>query len=82
MLRYLRWKPEFEEVDFLMCTIPILCLILAGLNKPLLGYFGHPTLFMVEPDDRYRFWQDFQQLANENGVVFMVSDGFLQMQYE
>ena len=54
------------------------------LNKPIVGYFGHPLLFMVpdSPDTRDNFWRSFQGMARGRAVAFAVSDPFLQMQYE
>ncbi|CAD7964798.1 unnamed protein product [Amoebophrya sp. A120] len=52
-------------------------------RKNLLGYFGHPMLFMVGESQRDYVFRQFRKLltANKNNV-FSVSDPFLQMQYE
>lgn len=61
----------------LLCTLPILCFLFADLGWNLLGYFGHPLLFMVADEDKGAIidW------ARTN-LDYVVSDPFLAMQYE
>jgi len=71
-------------VDIFLCTVASLCLLAEKVDLPILGYFGHPLLFMV-PDSstaREDFWDRWTHLAARHSVQFAVSDPFLQMQYE
>lgn len=72
------------KVDVFLCTVAYLCLLAEGLDLPVLGYFGHPLLFMVPREDRVRedFWPRFVRMASSPNVGFAVSDPFLQMQYD
>lgn len=75
---------RLRDVDVFMCTIAYLCLVVAELKMPTLGYFGHPPLFMVPSDVSIReeFWSRFMSMAVSPWVEFAVSDPFLQMQYQ
>lgn len=72
------------QVDALLCTVAYLCLLGEGLGLPVLGYFGHPLLFMVPRRAKAReaFWPRFAAMAASQTVGFAVSDPFLQMQYD
>eukprot|EP00929_Paragymnodinium_shiwhaense_P006773 TRINITY_DN110732_c0_g1_i1.p1 TRINITY_DN110732_c0_g1~~TRINITY_DN110732_c0_g1_i1.p1 ORF type:complete len:632 (-),score=93.15 TRINITY_DN110732_c0_g1_i1:41-1936(-) len=75
---------RLAQVDAFLCTVAYLCLLVADLNLPVLGYFGHPLLFMVPRTDeeRRRYWPRFVEMAKLDSVGFAVSDAFLQMQYD
>ncbi|CAE8684064.1 unnamed protein product, partial [Polarella glacialis] len=40
---------RLNSVDIFLCTVAYLCLLVGNLDLPVIGYFGHPLLFMV-PD--------------------------------
>ena len=69
--------------DLFICTVPWLCLLVADLGKPLIGYFGHPVSFQVRREDQPVFLSDFRDLMlrQEPRTQFIVTDPFLQMQY-
>ncbi|CAK0793895.1 unnamed protein product [Prorocentrum cordatum] len=69
-------------VDVFLCTVPYLCLLVADLHTPVLGYFGHPLLFLVPASARESFWSRFVAMAASDSFGLAVSDPFLQMQYE
>jgi len=75
---------RLAQVDAFLCTVAYLCLLAEGLGLPVLGYFGHPLLFMVPRSDAAResFWPRFHAMAASETVGFAVSDPFLQMQYD
>lgn len=75
---------RFRRVDIFLCTVAYLCLLAETSNLPVLGYFGHPLLFMVPKNARVRedFWSRFVRMAGSRNVGFAVSDPFLQMQFE
>lgn len=75
-------RPRLGAVDAFLCTVPYLCILVEKLNFPVLGYFGHPLLFMVPKEQREAFWPRFASMARSRPVGFAVSDPFLQMQYE
>ena len=54
-----------SQVDLFLCTIAYLCLLAEHLDKPIIGYFGHPLLFMVPDVEETRedFWQSFVGMA-------------------
>lgn len=72
------------QVDMFLCTVAYLCLLGENLGVPVLGYFGHPLLFMVPRTSAARdaFWPRFVAMASRGSVGFAVSDPFLQMQYD
>lgn len=75
---------RLAKVDAFLCTVAYLCLLVDSLDLPVLGYFGHPLLFMVphDSDTRVSFWSRFATMMNSQRVAFAVSDPFLQMQFE
>lgn len=92
-------RGRLKGVDLFLCTIATcrqefltrhvpeayLCLVFEPLELPIVGYFGHPLLFMVplaSPEPREAFWASFTSMARSRGVAFAVSDPFLQMQFE
>ena len=56
---------SMSQVDLFLCTIAYLCLLAEHLDKPIIGYFGHPLLFMVPDVEETRedFWQSFVGMA-------------------
>eukprot|EP00435_Cladocopium_sp_Y103_P052370 s1907_g16.t1 len=63
--RFVAHQKREQKVDLFLCTIAYLCLLAEHLDKPIIGYFGHPLLFMV-PDlkeTREDFWQSFVGMA-------------------
>lgn len=60
-----RFVRKTEKVDLFLCTIAYLCLLVEPLNKPIIGYFGHPLLFMVPDVEETRedFWHQFVGMA-------------------
>ena len=77
-------KQEFEILirdlalpSLVICTLPVLCYLFSGLPVKLVGYFGHPLLFMVEEGDRSLILEFFRSSQTQ----FVVSDPFLSMQY-
>ena len=73
-----------HQPDIFVCTVPYLCLLALLVDLPILGYFGHPPLFLVpeREDARLHFWRNFLSLPDSTTrTVFAVSDPFLQMQY-
>lgn len=77
-------RERLATVDVFLCTVAYLCLLAEGLDMPVLGYFGHPLLFMVPPTAEVRedFWPRFVRMTSLKTVGFAVSDPFLQMQFE
>lgn len=75
---------RLDGVDAFLCTVAYLCLLLRDINLPVIGYFGHPLLFMAPRDSnsRDRFWAQFTEMSARKHVAFAVSDPFLQMQFE
>ena len=56
---------SMSQVDLFLCTIAYLCLLAEHLDKPIIGYFEHPLLFMVPDVEETRedFWQSFVGMA-------------------
>jgi len=77
-------RDQLNGVDVFLCTVAYLCMLVEKLRFPVLGYFGHPLLFMVPRTEEVRrsFWKRFVTMATSASVGFAVSDPFLQMQYE
>ena len=63
---------RLRTVDLFLCTIAYLCLLVEPLDTPIVGYFGHPLLFMV-PDvaeTREDFWSKFMWMARTDFSTF------------
>eukprot|EP00928_Gymnodinium_smaydae_P011482 TRINITY_DN1422_c1_g1_i2.p1 TRINITY_DN1422_c1_g1~~TRINITY_DN1422_c1_g1_i2.p1 ORF type:complete len:713 (-),score=119.67 TRINITY_DN1422_c1_g1_i2:172-2310(-) len=78
-------RGRLGEVDVFLCTIASLCTVMLGLGVPIIGYFGHPPLFLSPRSAAAKtaFWTRFSAMAaSRDTVAFSVSDPFLQMQYE
>lgn len=75
---------ELHSLDVFLCTVAYLCILVEKLSMPVLGYFGHPLLFMVPQDTEAResFWRRFASMSRSSSMAFAVSDPFLQMQFE
>ncbi|CAD7965931.1 unnamed protein product [Amoebophrya sp. A25] len=79
--------------DIFLCSVFVFCTLpehrdaevveRRGLLLPgLIGFFGHPLLFMVSPAQREHVFHNFLTLWSSPKTVLTVSDPFLQMQYE
>ena len=73
-------KNDIVLPDIVVCTIPALCLLFAGLYVKVVGYFGHPLLFMTSVADADAVVDFFQAKSNQH--TFVVTDPFLAMQYQ
>eukprot|EP00392_Amoebophrya_sp_AT5.2_P015177 g15376.t1 len=73
-----------QKPDILLCTILVLCFLPEQeASFGVIGYFGHPMLFMVSEAQRADVFRQFRELHDGRGkFAFSVSDPFLQMQYE
>jgi hypothetical protein len=70
-----------SKPDILICTVPWMCVICGKTGKSVIGYFGHPALFQVS--DKPRMIEEFKEMVRSHkNMEFVLTDPFLQMQYE
>merc|ERR1712000_331693 len=71
-------KPWIRRASIFLCTNPIYyCTFFASLDRPLLGYFGLPLLYMVPHADWEQWTQDFASLASNPRTVFVANNPLL-----
>ncbi|KAF4677042.1 hypothetical protein FOL47_003775 [Perkinsus chesapeaki] len=80
-------RASAPKPDMIVCTVPVLCVVLSDLavtmDVLLVGYFGHPALFMVNREDtstKEKVWSALVDLSKRG--ILITSDPFLSMQYE
>lgn len=65
--------------DAIVCTIPVLCHLFKGWEIPVIGYFGHPLLFMTSDPDTEKIVAYIDLMVREDRAY--TTDPFLAMQY-
>jgi len=44
-------QPRISEVDLLLCTVAVLCLLFAQLERPFIAYISHSLDFLAPPEE-------------------------------
>lgn len=71
--------PRSPQPDLIVCTIPVLCYLFKDWDVPVIGYFGHPLLFMTSDSDTEKIVEYIDLMVREDRAY--TTDPFLAMQY-